>query len=62
MLLIIPQEACLSLIVSTLRTPLPVPNAEQTDVKTCHWPWAQIFTVKTAKEFGALICPYIAFA
>lgn len=62
MLLTTPDEARLGLIMSPLRTPLPVPNAPQTDVKSCHGPWAQFLTMQTAKEFRVLIHTCADFA
>ncbi|KAF4767920.1 hypothetical protein HAV15_002514 [Penicillium sp. str.  len=62
MLLTTPDEARLGLIVGPLRTPLPVPNAQQTDVKSCHGPWAQFLTMQTAKGFRVLVRTCADFA
>lgn len=60
--LAMPQEVRLGLIVLPLRAPLPVPNTQQTDVKSRHWPWAKFLAVQTAKEFRALVDTCFDFA
>lgn len=62
MLLTVPDEARFGLLVGPLHTPLPVPNAQQTDVQSCHIPRAQFLTMQTAKEFRVLVRTCADFA